>query len=103
MATIPLAPIDAVRITILMDNLTDPLIFPSENVERTTWLHQLARPRMPSAVTAEGLLGPRPSHDRRARADDPLRRGCHSHRGGGEHASARAHAEGRRGDRPESR
>jgi len=54
MATIPLAPVDAVRITILMDNVTDPLLFPSEQVERTTWLHQLARPRMASAVTADG-------------------------------------------------
>ncbi len=25
---IPLAPVDAVRITILMDNVTDPLLFP---------------------------------------------------------------------------
>ena len=53
--TIPLAPIDAVRITILMDNVTDPLLFPSEHVERTTWLHQLPRPRMTSAVTDDGL------------------------------------------------
>jgi hypothetical protein len=30
MVTIPLAPIDAVRITILMDNLTDPLLFPTQ-------------------------------------------------------------------------
>jgi hypothetical protein len=36
MAAIPLAPVDAVRITILMDNVTDPLLFPSEQVERTT-------------------------------------------------------------------
>ena len=28
MVTIPLAPVDAVRITILMDNVTDPLLFP---------------------------------------------------------------------------
>jgi len=55
MVTIPLAPVDAVRITILMDNLTDPLLFPSEGVDRTTWLHQLARARMTSAVTADGL------------------------------------------------
>jgi hypothetical protein len=55
MATIPLVPVDAVRITILMDNLTDPLLFASEGVDRTTWLHQLARPRMTSAVTADGL------------------------------------------------
>jgi 7,8-dihydropterin-6-yl-methyl-4-(beta-D-ribofuranosyl)aminobenzene 5'-phosphate synthase len=55
MVTIPLAPVDAVRITTLMDNLTDPLIFPTEYVERVTWLHQLARPRMTSAVTADGL------------------------------------------------
>ena len=32
MATIPLAPVDAVRITILMDNVTDPLLFPTEQV-----------------------------------------------------------------------
>src|SRR4029077_2731207 len=53
--TIPLAPIDAVRITILMDNVTDPLLFPSEHVERTTWLHQLPRRRLPSTVTDDGL------------------------------------------------
>jgi hypothetical protein len=28
MVTIPLAAVDAVRITILMDNVTDPLLFP---------------------------------------------------------------------------
>jgi len=56
MVTIPLASVDAVRITILMDNVTDPLLFPSEQVERTTWLHQLARPRLASAVTADGHL-----------------------------------------------
>jgi 7,8-dihydropterin-6-yl-methyl-4-(beta-D-ribofuranosyl)aminobenzene 5'-phosphate synthase len=55
MVTIPLAPVDAVRITILMDNVTDPLLFPAGQVERTTWLHQLARRRMTSAVTADGL------------------------------------------------
>ena len=47
MATIPLAPVDAVRITILMDNVTDPLLFPTEQVGRTTWFHQLAKPRAP--------------------------------------------------------
>ena len=54
MVTIPLAPVDAVRITILMDNVTDPLLFPTQHVERTTWLHHLARPRVASAVT-DGL------------------------------------------------
>ena len=54
MVTIPLEPIDAVRITILMDNVTDPLLFPTQGVERTTWIHQLARPRVASAVT-DGL------------------------------------------------
>jgi 7,8-dihydropterin-6-yl-methyl-4-(beta-D-ribofuranosyl)aminobenzene 5'-phosphate synthase len=54
MVTIPLAPIDAVRITILMDNVTDPLIFPTPHVGRTTWLHHLSRPRVASAVT-DGL------------------------------------------------
>ena len=38
MFTIPLAPVDAVRITILMDNVTDPLLFPTQGVERTTWI-----------------------------------------------------------------
>ncbi len=57
MATIRLEPVDGVRITILMDNLTDPLLFPTEHVERTTWLHQLAPGvgRAASAVTDDGL------------------------------------------------
>jgi hypothetical protein len=50
MATVPLAlaPVDAVRITILMDNVTDPLLFPTEQVERTTWFHHLAKSRAAS-------------------------------------------------------
>ncbi len=55
MASIPLTPVDAVRITILMDNVSDPLLFPTEHVERTTWFHHLARPRVASAVTDDGL------------------------------------------------
>jgi 7,8-dihydropterin-6-yl-methyl-4-(beta-D-ribofuranosyl)aminobenzene 5'-phosphate synthase len=55
MAIVPLAPVDAVRITILMDNVTDPLLFPPEQVERTTWFHQLAKPRAASAITDDGL------------------------------------------------
>ena len=55
MVTIPLAPVDAVRITILMDNLTDPLLFPTHQVERMTWLHQLAKARVASALTDDGL------------------------------------------------
>jgi 7,8-dihydropterin-6-yl-methyl-4-(beta-D-ribofuranosyl)aminobenzene 5'-phosphate synthase len=55
MVTIPLTPVDAVRITILMDNVTDPLLFPTEHVERTTWFHHLGRPRIASAVTDDGL------------------------------------------------
>jgi 7,8-dihydropterin-6-yl-methyl-4-(beta-D-ribofuranosyl)aminobenzene 5'-phosphate synthase len=55
MVTIPLAPVDAVRITILMDNVTDPLLFPTPHVERTTWLHHLAKPRAASALTDDGL------------------------------------------------
>src|SRR6476620_2491919 len=55
MVTIPLTPVDAVRITILMDNVTDPLLFPTEHVERTTWFHHLAKPRVASAVTDDGL------------------------------------------------
>jgi len=54
MVTIPLEPVDAIRITILMDNVTDPLLFPAQGVERATWIHQLARPRVASAVT-DGL------------------------------------------------
>ncbi len=49
MVTIPLAPIDAVRITILMDNVTDPLIFPTPHVGA----HDLAAP----PLTASGRLG----------------------------------------------
>jgi 7,8-dihydropterin-6-yl-methyl-4-(beta-D-ribofuranosyl)aminobenzene 5'-phosphate synthase len=55
MAAVPLAPVDAVRITILMDNVTDPLLFPAEHVERTTWFHHLAKPRTASALTDDGL------------------------------------------------
>jgi hypothetical protein len=55
MVTIPLTPVDAVRITILMDNVTDPLLFPTEHVERTTWFHHLAKPRAASALTDDGL------------------------------------------------
>ena len=57
MDTIRLEPVDLVRITILMDNVTDPLLFPTEHVERTTWLHQLAPGvgRAASAVTDDGL------------------------------------------------
>jgi 7,8-dihydropterin-6-yl-methyl-4-(beta-D-ribofuranosyl)aminobenzene 5'-phosphate synthase len=54
-SAIPLAPVDVVRITILMDNVTDPLLFPTEHVERMTWLHHLAMPRAPSALTDDGL------------------------------------------------
>ena len=57
MDTIRLEPVDSIRITILMDNVTDPLLFPAEHVERTTWLHQLAPgvARVTSAVTEDGL------------------------------------------------
>ena len=54
MVAIPLAPVDAVRITILMDNVTDPLLFPTPHVERTTWFTtsgSRAQPR-PSPTTA---------------------------------------------------
>ena len=57
MTEIALAPVDAARITILMDNVTDPLVFPAEHVERTTWLTQLApgAARITSAISDEGL------------------------------------------------
>ena len=55
MITIPLTAVDAVRITIVMDNVTDPLLFPTQHVERTTWFHQLAQPRAASAVTEDGF------------------------------------------------
>ena len=41
MVTVPLTAVDAVRITILMDNVTDPLLFPTQHVERTTWFHHV--------------------------------------------------------------
>jgi hypothetical protein len=82
--TIPLASVDAVRITILIDNVTDPLLFPTQHVERTTWFHHLAKPRAASALTDDGLpdaliaqtglLGARSRNDWRSRAGDPLRR-----------------------------
>lgn len=57
MTVIALAPVDSARITILMDNVTDPLVFPTEHVERTTWLNHLApgADRIASAVSDEGL------------------------------------------------
>jgi 7,8-dihydropterin-6-yl-methyl-4-(beta-D-ribofuranosyl)aminobenzene 5'-phosphate synthase len=58
---IPLAPAETLRITILMDNLTDPLLFPQGGVERHTWFSALApqAPRLPSLVSpAEGLPDP---------------------------------------------
>jgi 7,8-dihydropterin-6-yl-methyl-4-(beta-D-ribofuranosyl)aminobenzene 5'-phosphate synthase len=57
MTVIALAPVDSARITILMDNVTDPLVFPTEHVERMTWLHHLApgAARIASAVSDEGL------------------------------------------------
>ena len=38
-----------------MDNVTYPLLFPTPHVERTTWFHHLAKPRVASAVTDDGL------------------------------------------------
>jgi 7,8-dihydropterin-6-yl-methyl-4-(beta-D-ribofuranosyl)aminobenzene 5'-phosphate synthase len=57
MTEITLAPVDAARITILMDNVTDPLVFPTEHIERMTWLNHLApgADRITSAVSDEGL------------------------------------------------
>ena len=52
---VPLTAVDGVRITILMDNVTDPLLFPTQHVERTTWFHHLAKPRVASAVIGDGL------------------------------------------------
>ena len=111
--TIPLTPVDAVRITILMDNVTDPLLFPTEHVERTTWFHHLARPRVASAVTDDGLpdaLIAQPGFsalvrvtDRRPRADDPLRRRRDADRCRREHAPARDPAGRHRDDRAQPR
>jgi 7,8-dihydropterin-6-yl-methyl-4-(beta-D-ribofuranosyl)aminobenzene 5'-phosphate synthase len=38
-----------------MDNVTDPLLFPTQHVERTTWFHHLAKQRTASAITEDGL------------------------------------------------
>jgi hypothetical protein len=51
MVTIPLTPVDSVQIMILMDNVTDPLLFPTEHVGRTTWFYHFGRPRVASAIT----------------------------------------------------
>jgi hypothetical protein len=37
MVTIPLTPVDAVRITILMDNVTDPLLFRPCSAAQSGW------------------------------------------------------------------
>jgi 7,8-dihydropterin-6-yl-methyl-4-(beta-D-ribofuranosyl)aminobenzene 5'-phosphate synthase len=52
---IELVPVDAIRLTILMDNVTDPLLSPGERIGRTTWFDQFARPRVHSTVTADRL------------------------------------------------
>jgi 7,8-dihydropterin-6-yl-methyl-4-(beta-D-ribofuranosyl)aminobenzene 5'-phosphate synthase len=54
---IPLEPVDRVRVTILMDNLTDPLIPDAGPVTRRSWPKALAdgQPRAASTVFAEGV------------------------------------------------
>lgn len=45
MATLQLEPVDRVRVTILMDNVTDPLIPDQGPVTRLSWPKALARAR----------------------------------------------------------
>ena len=83
-----------------MDNATGPLLFPTPHVERTTWFHHLAKPRVASAVTDDGLpdvLIAQPGFsalvegdERGSRANDPLRRRCDADRRGRGHSSARS-------------
>ncbi len=51
--TIPLAPVDALRITILMDNVTDPLLLDEGPVSRVSWLKALRGP-----LTVAAMLEP---------------------------------------------
>jgi 7,8-dihydropterin-6-yl-methyl-4-(beta-D-ribofuranosyl)aminobenzene 5'-phosphate synthase len=53
-----LEPVDGVRLTILVDNLTDPLLRDAERVTRHTWPKALApeAAHVPSQVTVEGVV-----------------------------------------------
>jgi hypothetical protein len=55
MVPLALEPVEGVRITVLTDNLVDPLLFPAEAIARITWARQLAaaRPRVASAVSEQ--------------------------------------------------
>jgi 7,8-dihydropterin-6-yl-methyl-4-(beta-D-ribofuranosyl)aminobenzene 5'-phosphate synthase len=54
---IALEPVDAVRVTILMDNVTDPLIPDQDRVTRLSWPKALAGavPRVATAFTPDGV------------------------------------------------
>lgn len=58
METIELEPVDRLRVTILMDNVTDPLIPDAGPVTRISWPKALAdgAPKVPALVTAEGAV-----------------------------------------------
>lgn len=58
MLQIDLEPVDRLRVTILMDNVTDPLLPDREPVSRNTWPKALAEhaPRVPARLAAEGVV-----------------------------------------------
>ena len=58
MTEIELEPVDRLRLTILMDNVTDPLIPDAEPVTRISWPKALAagRPRVPARMFSEGAV-----------------------------------------------
>lgn len=55
MQTIELEPVDRVRVTVLMDNLTDPLLVDQEGVTRVSWPKALtgALPRAAARASPE--------------------------------------------------
>jgi 7,8-dihydropterin-6-yl-methyl-4-(beta-D-ribofuranosyl)aminobenzene 5'-phosphate synthase len=58
MLQVELQPVDRLRVTILMDNVTDPLIPDSGPVTRISWPKALAEraPQVPSLVATEGAV-----------------------------------------------
>jgi hypothetical protein len=85
MNRIEIEPVDRVEITVLMDNVTDPLLVDEDAVARVNWPKALLRashregagePRQRRAGRARrraGLLGARASRDERAMADAAVR------------------------------
>jgi hypothetical protein len=115
MDQIELGPVEKLRVTILMDNVTDPLIPDSGPVSRLSWPKALAEsaahvpvwfaadPGVPDALIPRPA-SPHSCESRRwTRAHAALRHRCLPDRHGRERAPARTLTSGRRGDRAQPR